>query len=228
MKLLHRSVVKADEIDALGHLNVRYYLSRAQAANAALLAELGLEGQTPGARLIQIDTYTRYHREQFVGTELKVRGGVLEVGEGTIRVYLELDNDAKGEVAATFILVSALIDPATRAPLPLPASVLAAAAGAMTELPEHGRPRTVDLRTPRLDVTFDEVAERLGEEIADPMSRRMERTIEAESCDEHGFLSDAEDMMFGQLRAQPPAPGERWGPMTFTTEEGHRIGWAST
>lgn len=231
MKVLHTSVVGPDEIDALGHLNVRYYLSRAQAANAALMAELGLGGEAVealGARLAQVDTYTRYHREQFEGSALTVRGGVLEVGAHTVRAYLELGNDAKGEVAATFILVTALVSAATRAPIALPDDVLAAAARAMIALPEHGRPRTVDLGAPRLDVTFDAVADRLGDEIADPMSRRMERTIEAQDCDAYGFLSDAETFMFGQLRSLPRGEGEpAWGPMTFTTDEGHRFGWAS-
>jgi len=146
-----------------------------------------------------------------------------------VRAYFEIDNDAKGEVAATFVIVTALADRATRAPLALPDSVIAATAGLITELPPHGQPRTVDLSAPRLDVTYEALAARLGEETSDPMSRRMERTIEPEACDEHGFLSDGEDFMFGMLRQAPAADGEqpRWGPMTFKTEEGHHVGWAS-
>jgi acyl-CoA thioester hydrolase len=235
MKLLHTSVVEADEIDALGHLNVRYYMSRAQAANRALLAQLGLGPEALealGARLVQADSYTRYHREQFKGATLNVRGGVLEVGRGTVRAYFEVDNDAKGEVAATFVIVMALADRGTRAPLSLPDPVVAATAGLMTELPAHGQPRTVDLGTPKLDVSYEAVAARLGDEIADPMSRRLEATIAAEDCDAYGFLSDTEDMMFGMLRNMRPADDGRpqlqqWGPPTFTTDAGHRFGWAS-
>ena len=232
MKLLHTSVIGADEIDALGHLNVRYYLSRAQAANAGLMAQLGLGADALeglGARLVQVDSYTRYHREQFKGATLTVRGGVLEVGRGTVRAYFEIDNDAKSEVAATFVIVTALADHATRAPLALPDAVIAATVGLITELPAHGQPRTVDLGAPRLDITYEALAARLGEETADPMSRRLTRVIEAESCDAHGFLSDREDFMFGMLRQAPPADGDqpRWGPMTFKTEEGHHVGWAS-
>ena len=232
MKLLHTSVVAADEIDALGHLNVRYYMSRAQAANTALLSQLGLGPEAVdamSARLIQVDGYTRYHREQFKGATLDVRGGVLEVGRGTVRAYFEIDNDAKGEVAATFILVTALADRATRAPLALPDAVVAATAGLTTDLPPHGQARTVDLGAPRLDVTYEALAARLGGDFADPMSRRMERTIEAEACDAHGFLSDGEDFMFGMLRQARPVEGKEpsWGPMTFITGEGHRVGWAS-
>jgi len=231
MRLLHTSVVEPDEIDALGHLNVRFYMARAQRANEALMAELGLGPEALealGARLVQADSYTRYHREQFKGSTLTVRGGVLEAGTESLRLYFEVDNDAKGEIAASFIFVMALIDRATRAPLKLPEAVVTAAIQAMTVLPDHGRPRTVNLDPPRVDLTFDEVAGRLGEgETADPMSWRMERTIEAEACDAYGFLSDTEDFMFGMPRGSRPVEGQRWGPMTFTTEEGHRVGWAS-
>lgn len=232
MKLLHTSVVEADEIDALGHLNVRYYLSRALRANSTLLAQLGLGPEAldaMGARLVQADTYTRYHREQFKGATLNVRGGVLDMGRGAVRAYFEIDNDAKNEVAATFILVTALVDRVTRAPLALPDAVVAATAGLTTDVPQHGQPRTLDLGTPRLDVTYEALAARLGEEIADPMSRRFERTVEAGSCDEYGFLKEGEDLMFGVVRKPRPTPGKEhvWGPLTFTTGQGHRVGWAS-
>ncbi len=230
MRLLHQSTVAADEIDGLGHLNVRFYLSRAQAANRALLAMLGLDGEaveTLSARLVPADSYTRYHREQFEGAELSVRGGVLEAHGDAVRAYFELLNEAKGEVAATFIIKTALADRATRRPLPLPARLLAEAPDALVTLPERGRPRTADLGLPRTDLSFDDVAGRLGEEGPDPFSRQLERTIEPEACDEYGFLSDSEDFMFGALRQQRPGEGERWGPPTFKTDEGHRFGWAS-
>jgi len=232
MKLLHTSVVEADEIDALGHLNVRYYLSRALKANATLLGQLGLGPDAldaMGARLIQADTYTRYHREQFMGATLNVRGGVLEVGRGTVRAYFEIGNDARSEVAATFILVTALADRATRAPLALPDTAVAATAGLVVDVPSHGRPRTLELGTPRLDITYEALAGRLEEPGTDPMSRQTERTIEAESCDEHGFLKEGEDLMFGVVRRPRPTPGKEhvWGPLTFTTQSGHRVGWAS-
>ena len=78
MRTFDTADVKPSEIDGLGHMNVRYYAERAQRANQALLAELGLAaGDDSGMRLTQPDTYTRYQREQFAGATLEVRGGVL-------------------------------------------------------------------------------------------------------------------------------------------------------
>jgi len=42
MRALYTSDVLANEIDGLGHLNVRFYMERAQQANRVLTRELGL------------------------------------------------------------------------------------------------------------------------------------------------------------------------------------------
>jgi hypothetical protein len=139
-------------------------------------------------------------------------------------------NDAKAQVAATFIITTALVERATRAPLPLPDEAIDAAMTALVELPEHGRPRTIDLSPPRLDLGYAELAARLSEDTSDPMSRRMERTIEASECDSHGFLKETQDLMFGGFRMPRIEPGAKttpFGPMTFSSDDGRRFGWAS-
>jgi acyl-CoA thioester hydrolase len=234
MELLYSSEIQPNEIDHLGHLNVRFYMERAQRAFKALMDSLGLGPdacEALGGRLIQHDSYTRYHREQFKGSTLVVRGGVLEATPEALSLYFEVVNDAKGEIAATFIIGASLYEPATRKVLPLPQAVVLRAAAKRIEAPAHGRPRSVDLGPPRLDVRFEDLADRLGDDHADPMGRRMERVIEAADCDKFGFLADNQDMMFGNLRMpRSPREGEgeaHWGPMTFTSDEGHRFGWAS-
>jgi len=215
-------------------MNVRYYMERAQHANKALMETIGLGAaacKAMDARLTQHDSYTRYHREQFKGSMLGVRGGVLSASPEGLELYFEVVNDAKGEVAATFIIRVALIERATRRRRPLPAAAVAKAAERLIEAPAHGQPRSVDLGPPRLDVRYEDLAERLADDASDPMSRRFERVVEAEDCDEFGFLADTPDMMmFGQLRMRAPerTDGEpQWGPMTFTSDQGHRLGWAS-
>ncbi|HEY9219359.1 MAG TPA: thioesterase family protein [Phenylobacterium sp.] len=229
MQVLDRSAVEPTEIDDLGHMNVRYYQSRAQRAARALLGHFGLgeaAAEAAGAVLLSKDVYCRYQREQFRGAVITVRGGVLSADPEGVRVYCELANDDKGEIAATFIMVFSLESRSTRRVLPIPQAVLAAPRAETIALPPQGAPRTIDLSPPRLDLDYEELAERLSEEIADPMSRQTQRTIAAEDCDEHGFLAEGEDMMWGHIRSTARAD-ERWGPMTFTTDEGHRFGWAS-
>ncbi|HXQ10543.1 MAG TPA: thioesterase family protein [Caulobacteraceae bacterium] len=228
MRTFDTADVKPEEIDGLGHMNVRYYAERAQRANEALLAELGLDAcGEAGPRLIQPDTYTRYQREQFAGATLVVRGGVLEADANGVRCYYELANPAKDEIAATFLITSALADRMSGETAPLPQAVVANANARRIELPAHGRPRTIDTRPPRTDLDFAELSARLAEDPDDPMSRRSEWVVPPEACDENGLLADVGAMMFGGFRMPTAEEMRQYGPMTFSTDEGHRVGWAS-
>ena len=152
---------------------------------------------------------------------------MLEATPTGLRAFYELANPARGEIAATFIIVTALTDRATGGPAPLPAETLKAAEAARIELPDHGRPRTIDLAPPRLDLTYDAVAARISEEGSDPWSRRMKWPVPAEACDEHGNLVDTGALMFGGFRQPSAEEMRKHGPMTFTGDDGHRLGWAS-
>jgi acyl-CoA thioester hydrolase len=230
MRTLDTSEIKPEEIDGLGHMNVRFYMERAQRANRVLLAELGVggdEGEAPGVRVTQTDTYVRYHREQFRGQVLAVNGGVLEAGPTGLRAFYELTNPARGEIAATFIIVSSLADRASGLAAPLSAESLKAADAARIELPDYGKARTIDLKAPRLDLSHQAVAARIPEDGSDPMSRRSEWSVPAEACDEHGNLADTGALMFGGWRQPSAEEMRRHGPMTFVGDDGHRLGWAS-
>lgn len=230
MRTFDTADVLASEIDHLGHMNVRFYAERAQRANAALLAELGLGSDAGGDRglvLTQPDSYTRYQREQFAGSTLVVRGGVLGADARGVHAYYELANPAKDQIAATFLITSGFTDRSSGEGAPMPASIQAAVDVRRIALPEHGRPRTIDMGPPRVDLTFEEVSARVPEEGDDPMSRRSEWVVPADACDEHGVLVSASAMMFGGFRPPSPEEMKTFGPMTFQTEEGHRVGWAS-
>ena|SRR6185437_501969 len=230
MRTLDASEIKPEEIDGLGHMNVRFYMERAQRANRVLLAELGVggdEGEAPGVRLTQTDTYVRYHREQFKGQVLAVNGGVLETGPTSLRAFYEVTNPARGEVAATFIIVSSLSDRASGLAAPFSAESMRAADAARIELPDYGKARTIDLNAPRLDLRYETVAARIPENGSDPMSRRSEWSVPAEACDEHGNLADTGALMFGGFRQPSAEEMRKHGPMTFRGDDGHRLGWAS-
>ncbi len=101
MQILHESAVAAEEIDHLGHMNVRFYMERAQRGNRVLLERVGWGREAlAGARWLQNDTYTRYQREQFRGSTLRVKGGVLKASREGLSTYFEVVNDDKGQVAA--------------------------------------------------------------------------------------------------------------------------------
>ena len=123
----HRSTVTPDQIDELGHMNVRYYGVNAGAATRAVCDRLGL------GRPAMRSGYTRHHHEQMQDAELVVRSAILPGGD-RLRLYHELRNDADNDLAATF--VHELDHPTIDAPA--------------FELPTHGTPRSLDLDTDAL------------------------------------------------------------------------------
>src|SRR5881394_580859 len=99
LAVTHTSSVTEDQIDHLGHMNVRFYGVNAHAGTAALLDALGV-----GRDDVQVvEAYTRHHREQLLDAQLVVRSGVLDVGRSDLRLYHELANDETGVLAATFV-----------------------------------------------------------------------------------------------------------------------------
>ena len=115
MQLLNESTVLAEEIDSLGHMNVRHYTTRTERAIRVLLANLGIHEDTLAGSLLRFtDSYTRFRREQFEGATLHAVGGLLEPADEGLRSYVEIMNPDTGDVAATFIATTVLVDPATR------------------------------------------------------------------------------------------------------------------
>ena len=58
MQKLNESPVTPDQIDSLGHLNVRYYIARMDLANRQLLESNGVSGDEH-AFLRRVDTYNK-------------------------------------------------------------------------------------------------------------------------------------------------------------------------
>jgi len=83
LSVTHTSSVTPDQIDELGHMNVRYYGQNASAATAALAKQLGVGDASVSG------TYTRHHHEQMEGNQLEVRSAVLDDGGDQLRFFHE-------------------------------------------------------------------------------------------------------------------------------------------
>ncbi|MFT5267329.1 MAG: acyl-CoA thioesterase FadM [Acidimicrobiales bacterium] len=148
----HTSTVTHDQIDELGHMNVRWYGANAVAATASLCERLGL-----GSPALH-STYTRHHHEQMEGNELEVRSAVL-TGGGHLRFFHELRCQATNDLAATFV------HELDHAQIEMPG----------IKLPEYGHPRSIDLDVDRL-----ESAPSLGELRDRGLATRIERQVDTE------------------------------------------------
>jgi acyl-CoA thioesterase FadM len=225
--VLHQTEVASDQIDHLGHMNVRFYSAHARTGAEAVLASIGLTADDRRT-VVGRDVYVRHHREQLVGAPLEVRGGVLDASPDRIRLYEELVNPEAGEVAATFVLSFDLADRSGRARVAIDEAVLDAARSATVALPDHGRPRSISLeedptaRPPSLDVLRDRG-------LAIRQIRPIDDSLEA---DGDGVVSSAwvGELVWGgepapgaDFRPLEPLPGG--GAMGFATME-TRAAWA--
>ena len=230
MHQLDQSPVGPEEIDSLGHLNVRFYLARVDRANRVLLDALGLGPsvlEARGAALRRVDTYCKFRREQFEGAVLSVHGGVLNATGSQVRGYFEIRNAARDEIAATFVTGTVMADRTSRQPLELSASVQQVNEQYGVQIPAYAQPRSLSLEPPRLDVPFQELMDRIGESVEFGMTGRREGMIEASDCGPDGVLRDDVELMFVLFRKQmEQLDAKAFGPPIQHTDEGHRFAWA--
>ena len=231
LKVLHESTVQPEEIDALGHMNVRYYMTRVDQANRSMLAERGIQ-EEPGKAIRRLDTYTRFHREQFAGATLHTLGGLIAVAGSDesreVNGYFEIRNPDNNQVAASFILRSCLIDVSSQQVLDITAN--SANNDNTSEyrvlVPEHGMPRSLSLNDPAR-ISLEELEAVVGD---DPtpgmMSGRRKNVVHADDCDSDGRLREEMDLMFVLHRPTIGNENELGGPPVMRDSEGRRYSWA--
>lgn len=231
MQRLDSSRVLPEEIDSLGHLNVRFYLARVDRANRALLKSLGVTADKgvagSGPALRRIDTYCRFQREQFEGAELSVYGGLLASTDETARAYFEIRNEARNQIAATFVTGTRISDRESRAPAGFPFDPRKPDPSHVIALPDHGKPRSLTLDLPRTDVLLEDLMSKIEPASELGMTGRRSGRIEPEDCDASGWLRDDLDIMFVLFRREANAADPKaFGPPVLRTDDGHRFGWA--
>lgn len=224
LRVLHESLVEDEEIDALGHMNVRHYGRRALASTEKLLVDAGLIGQTvggdnEGALVHDLPRlYTRYHREQLAGARLEVHGGILSADADGIRIYHELVNPERKEVAATFVQDVVFREAESNQAVEIADSVRKELTEARIEWPAHGRSRSIDLDAPPVTLSVKAALE-------SGLAFRKERRIAAEDCDPEGRVG-ADMRPFLMWGGEPIEPGPE-GPPVFDLPDGGRMGLAS-
>jgi acyl-CoA thioester hydrolase len=221
LRTLHESVVAPEEIDHLGHLNVRFYATRALRGTKALLAALGLAPEcleTLNAEVFVFDAYTRHYREQLAGAPLAVRGGVLGAAPAGLRCYHELLNTERDELAATFVHRVRLHDRATKEAVDFPEDLVARAAAQAVAWPGHGRPRSLDL-------SGDPAAPDMNLLIERDLGFGEQRVVREDQCDERGFLKPNNFM--GLLWGSGPPTPEQVQEFLVKLDNGHLMGQAT-
>ncbi len=149
---LYRGNVNTWECDEMGHLNVRFYVAKAQEALAVLGHKAGINPRYKrenGTTLTVVDHHIRFLREAHAGAPLYACGGVLDHGAHDFRVLIELRHALSNQVAATFNTLVHHTDPDMGARIPLPAKIKQGLEALRIDLPDHARPRSLTLDPPQ-------------------------------------------------------------------------------
>jgi acyl-CoA thioester hydrolase len=211
LAVTHRSTVTEDQIDHLGHMNVRFYGENSREGSAVLLAELTGDATTT---FTPVFVYTRHHREQLLGARLLVRSGVVDVDTDELRLYHELVNEDSGVVAATFVHLLLADDGAV-----LPIDLVERARARTVPIPEHGRSRSIDLESDPIASapSRDELRDR-------DLAIRRPRTVTPEECGADGVVlrANAAGLVGGGEPIERRLPA-----LLHDGPNGEKMGWAS-
>ena len=109
---VYRGSVQTWECDQMGHLNVQFYIERAESGIAELESRLRTPCPSPDLELVAVEQHVRFHREMRPGAAAVMEGCFLDAETrcGDLAMYLRLEQlvpDGDGlrrELSATFVI----------------------------------------------------------------------------------------------------------------------------
>ncbi len=140
----YRGSANAWECDENDHLNVRFYLAKANQGLPFVLDAIGLPHAALGAMGAQpriLAQHVRFLKEARPATPLTAYAGLVSSAARALTLYGEIRHSLSGEVLATLLTELDFVgaDGATRA-------LSASPHAPRCDVPEHGMPRGIDVR----------------------------------------------------------------------------------
>jgi acyl-CoA thioester hydrolase len=180
-----RGGVNPWECDIMGHLNVRYYVSRAGEGLAGLAAALGMPAafRERAASTLQVrEHHIRFVREARAGDPLHMTAGVLSVDDDSALVQFLLRHSRTGELSAGIQARVAHVTSHDGQAFPWSERARALASGLAIEAPAKARPRSLaDAAPAHVEVSLAH-AEKIGLAIAGRSA------VRPQDCDVFGRL----------------------------------------
>jgi len=137
---------EAHECDALGHLNMRHYLYKAQEARQMFVINLGLDTAFQSGHPSTVkfmDAHIQYKAESRPGQLLRIESGILDLRESGMTL-LHVIYHISGQVSATIIENIDHVYLPTGASFPWPKRVMRAADAHRVNMPNFAAPRSLD------------------------------------------------------------------------------------
>ena len=192
-----RGSVAMWECDAMGHLNVGFYVAKSMEGLIGLAAELGMPGAfAPDARatLIVREQHIRFLREARPNAPLIMTAGVVDIGETDARLLFLLHHRS-GDLAASFQTVVAHATARDGRPFPWPQRVLDRAVALTIAVPPEAAPRSLGLE-PVVSQASGARAEALG------VARTALGAVRDSDCDVFGRMRT--DQVMSRISAAIP------------------------
>jgi acyl-CoA thioester hydrolase len=171
---LYQGSVNSWECDDGGHLNVRFHFERAFAGLAHIARELELPRaytETAGSTLIAQEVHARFLKEARPGAPLVMHGGVVALGDTDATLCLDMRHH-DGAPASAFTFKVRHVDTRALRSFEWSARTRAAAKRLKIKLPEHAKPRSIDLNKPPVQISrqgaIDLGASRIGGAVVQP------------------------------------------------------------
>ena len=180
-----RGGVNTWECDEMGHMNVRFYVTRAIEGLIGLAAELGMaHAFSPSAvsTLLVREQHIRFLREARPPAPMHMRASVTQMGETDARLLLVLIHSATGEPAATFQTVVSHVTPHDGRAFPWSRTVRERAAALTAPVPTFAAARSVTLDA------FETTASLARADALDLVSISAGAVV-AQDCDVFGRMS---------------------------------------
>jgi len=143
-----RGSVNTWECDAMGHLNVRFYVARAIEGLVGLAGAIGMEGafRVGADATLQVrEQHIRFLREARPGAAMHMVAGLISLEPSEARVLQLLIHSQTGELAATFQTVIGHVTTREGRAFPWSQRTAALAQGLMMRVPDRAQPRSVSL-----------------------------------------------------------------------------------
>jgi acyl-CoA thioester hydrolase len=143
-----RGGVNTWDCDEMGHMNVRFYVTRATEGLAALAAQMGMPfafAPHANATLLIREQHIRFLREAHAGASLHMVGGIISMSQTEAWLLQVIYHTDSGEPAATFQTRVAHVTARDAVAFDWPEATLKRAQALMVEVPAFAATRSLSL-----------------------------------------------------------------------------------
>lgn len=126
LPMLYRATVTFDQLDTMGHMNVRYYAGHFDSAAWLMFEEMGLSiayYQANNVGMFALEQHLRYVREVRLGEEIGVYFRLVDMNAKRSYFMMFMVNETTQTLAATFESLGSFADLSVRRTAPFPAEI---------------------------------------------------------------------------------------------------------